>query len=254
MSYDMCVFQNSTPCVGGYALRVPRYYPPIPEWTIRVKMATANGPYPRKTGATVTRLYADEEIYDVTYANADWDGLLSNLHEPTTHQIAEVLGSNTAGVTNMSQLFESQQALSSVTGMTTGNVTDTSYMFSGCSGLTTVDLFDTSKVTNVAEMFSSCTSLTTSPLFVTRNVINMESFFAGCTALTRVPLFSTGKVTRMDSAFWNCRNVAGGAYSLYRQASRQTTPPRSHSRTFWNCGADTSSGRSDLAMIDSTWK
>lgn len=252
MAYDMCVVQNSTPCVGGYALRVPRYYPPIPEWTVRVKMTTAKVPVPTKASATVTRLYADEEIYDVTYHNANWNGLL--FRNARSNPIAEVLGSNTAGVTDMSSLFECQEALSSVTGMTTGNVTNTSYMFSGCFLLTAVDLFDTSKVTDVVSMFNSCRSLTTSPLFVTRNVIDMASFFSGCTALTRVPLFSTGKVTRMDNAFRNCRQVAGGAYALYRQASRQTTPPRYHSRTFCECGADTSSGRSDLAIIDSTWK
>lgn len=252
MAYDMCVFQNSTPCVGGYALRVPRYYPPIPEWTVRVKMTTANVPVPTKASATVTRLYADEEIYDVTYHNANWNGLL--FRNASSNPIAEVLGSNTAGVTDMTSLFEGQEALSSVTGMTTENVTNTSYMFSGCFLLIAVDLFDTSKVTNVANMFSGCRSLTTSPLFVTRNVINMTSFFSGCTALTRVPLFSTGKVTRMDNAFWNCRNVTGGAYALYRQASRQTTPPSSHSHTFWNCGADTASGASDLASIPSDWK
>lgn len=252
MAYDMCVVQNSTPCVGGYALRVPRYYPPIPEWTVRVKMATANGPVPTKTGATVTRLYADEEIYDVTYADANWNGLL--YRGSSSHPIAEVLGSNTTGVTNMGSLFAGQEALSSVTGLTTGNVTDMSFMFRGCYGLTTVDLFDTSKVTTVSNMFNTCTSLTTSPLFVTNNVTDMFRFFRNCTALTRVPLFSTEKVTRMADAFWNCRQVAGGAYALYRQASRQTTPPSSHSLTFWNCGADTTSGAAELALIPSGWK
>lgn len=253
MTYDMCVVQNSTPCVGGYALRVPRYYPPIPEWTIRVKMATTDdAPLPTKTGATVKRLYADEDIYDVTYADANWNGLL--YRGSSSHPIAEVLGSNTTGVTNMGSLFAGQEALSSVTGMTTENVTNMSFMFRGCYGLTTVDLFDTRKVTTVSNMFNTCTSLTTSPLFVTNNVTDMYRFFRNCTALTRVPLFSTEKVTRMADAFWNCRQVAGGAYALYRQASRQTTPPSSHSLTFWNCGADTTSGADELALIPSGWK
>lgn len=254
MAYDMCVFQNSTPCVGGYALRVPRYYPPIPEWTVRVKMATTDGPWPHRSGATVTRLYDDEEIYDVTYENVNWLGLLKNSESPSTHRIAEVLGSNTAGVTNMSQLFNYQEALTSVTGLTTENVTNMSEMFRACTGLTSVDLFDTSKVTNISSMFSSCSSLTVSPLFDTGNVTNMYQFFYNCRALTQIPLFATWKVTSMTYAFYNCRRVTYGAYALYRQASRQTTPPSSHSSTFTACGIDTSSGRTELDAIPSDWK
>lgn len=253
MAYDMCVFQNSTPSVGGYALRVPRYYPPIPEWTVRVKMATTDGPSPRQSGATVTRLYDDEEIYDVTYANANWTSLL----RPTTsgtHQIAEVLGSNTAGVTNMNQLFSGQDALTRVTGLTTENVTDMSEMFYSCDSLSSVDLFDTRNVTNMSEMFMSCKSLATSPLFVTRNVTNMNSFFYNCRALTRVPLFITRNVTNMSYAFYNCRNVTYGALALYHQASEQTTPPSSHNNAFTFCGIDTSSGRTQLDSIPSGWK
>lgn len=253
MAYDMCVFQNSTPSVGGYALRVPRYYPPIPEWTIRVKMATTDGPGPRKSGATVTRLYDDEEIYDVTYANANWTRLLSPASSGT-HQIAEVLGSNTTGVTNMSQLFSNQDALTRVTGLTTENVTDMSQMFYSCDSLSTVDLFDTGNVTNVGSMFFFCKSLATSPLFVTRNVTRMGSFFYGCSALTRVPLFATRNVTDMSYAFYNCRKVTYGALDLYHQASRQTTPPSNHSNTFTACGIDTSSGRTQLDAIPSDWK
>lgn len=253
MAYDMCVFQNSTPCVGGYALRVPRYYPPIPEWTVRVKMATTDGPGPRKSGATVTRLYDDEEIYDVTYANADWTGLLKPEY-PGTHQIAEVLGSNTAGVTSMYGLFDDQQALTSVTGLTTENVTVMTEMFSGCFSLVSVDLFDTSKVTHVGSMFEGCVSLTTSPLFDTSNVTNMGSFFYNCRALTRVPLFATRKVTAMSYAFYNCRKVTYGALALYKQASGQTTPPNAHTAAFRACGIDTSSGSTQLASIPSDWK
>lgn len=253
MAYDMCVFQNSTPSVGGYALRVPRYYPPIPAWSVRVKMSTTDGPGPTKSGATVTRLYDDEEIYDVTYANTDWTGLFKPAY-PGIHQIAEVLGSNTTDVTNMYQLFSNQTALSSVTGLTTENVTVMMEMFMGCSALTSVDLFDTSKVTHVGGMFEGCTSLTTSPLFNTSNVTNMSSFFYNCKALTRVPLFATGKVTAMSWAFYNCRKVTYGALALYNQASRQTTPPSGHTAAFRACGIDTSSGRTQLESIPSDWK
>lgn len=254
MAYDMCVFQNSTPCVGGYALRVPRYYPPIPEWTVRVKMATTDGPGPKKSGATVTRLYDDEEIYDVTYANADWTGLFDNHESPSTHRIAEVLGSNTSEVTSMYSLFDDQLALTSVTGLTTENVTNMMEMFVSCSALTTVDLFDTSNVTRVDSMFSGCTSLTTSPLFNTSKVTSMAQFFYGCRSLTYIPLFATQKVIAISWAFYNCRRVTYGAYALYRQASRQTTPPTAHAGAFRACGVDTSSGRTELDAIPSDWK
>lgn len=255
MAYDMCTYMNSIPCVGGYALRVPRVYPAIPEWTIRVRMANAGDtPWPKSEGATVTRLFDDDDVYDVTYVNEDWTRLLDTHESPATHKIGEVIGSNTTGVTNMSYLLDSQDELTSVTGLTTQNVTNFTGTFVSCSGLLFVELFDTSSATNVTEMFSACVSIKELPLFDTSKVTNMLDFCMNCRALKRVPLFATAKVTNMNYAFYNCQKVEYGAYALYRQASSQTTPPSSHNATFRYCGIGTSSGSSQLDMIPAGWK
>ena len=255
MAYDMCTYMNSIPCVGGYALRVPRVYPAIPEWTIRVRMANAgDAPWPKYPGVTITRLYDDEDVYDVTYVNEDWTRLLDVHETPTRHKIGEVLGSNTTGVTNMTYLFDSQTDLTSVTGLTTQNVTNFQGAFVSCHALSSVDLFDTSKATRVTEMFASCLSIRQLPLFDTSNVTDMFEFCMNCRSLTLVPLFATGKVVNMGYAFYNCQKVTYGAYALYRQASSQTTPPSNHNSTFRYCGIGTSSGSSQLDMIPADWK
>lgn len=255
MAYDMCTYMNSIPCVGGYALQVPRVYPAIPEWTICVRMANAGDePWPQYPGVTITRLYNDEDVYDVTYVNEDWTRLLDVHETPTRHKIGEVLGSNTTGVTNMTYLFDSQDELTSVVGLTTPNVTTFQGTFISCTSLSSVELFDTSNATSVMEMFSSCFSIRELPLFDTSKVTTMFEFCSNCRSLSVVPLFATWRVVDMGYAFYNCQKVTYGAYALYRQASSQTTPPSSHNATFRYCGIGTSSGSSQLDMIPAGWK
>ena len=156
---DMCVYQNSTPCVGGYALRPPRYYPPIPPWTIR--------------NVTVSRLFDDMDIYDVTYDHYNWTGLLKrSTSSDTTGLIGHVIGSNTPNVTRMGDLFLLQRELTSVISLDTPSVNNTGAMFSGCSSLVDVPMLDLADVTNCAYMFRNCTSLVTVPLFDTGHVTN----------------------------------------------------------------------------------
>ena len=68
----------------------------------------------------------------------------------------------------------------------TSNVTNMSNMFNGCNKLTTVPLFDTSNVTNMSDMFNGCRQLTTVPLSDTSNVGNMDNMFSDCIKLTEV--------------------------------------------------------------------
>lgn len=117
-----------------------------------------------------------------------------------------------------------------VLGANTTNVTDMGYMFQDCSSLSTVPLFDTSSVTSMYQMFTSCSSL------------------------TNIPLFDTSKVTSMDYMLYNCKSVQSGALALYQQASSQANPPSYHSRTFSNCGSNTTTGAAELAQIPSDWK
>jgi surface protein len=103
-------------------------------------------------------------------------------------------------------------------------------------------------------MFDYCPSLTTVPLFNTSKVTNMSCMFSSCTSLTSIPLFDTSKVTDMSRTFMQCRKVQSGALALYQQASTQANPPSNHSRTFYNCGRDTTTGAAELAQIPSDWK
>lgn len=283
---EMCVYQNSMPCVGGYALRPPRYYPPIPAWTIRVKMANPGDvPQPEPDyaetyggSATVTRLFDDMDIYDVTYAVSDWSHLLGRHNDSQSGFIAEVLGANTSGVVNMGNLFVYQTALSSVILFDTSSVEDMGGMFWLCTSLQTVPLFDTNRVRFMSNMFSgdtalvslpafstgmaqdvssmlkNCSSLTTCPTFDFNNVTQAFSFMENCSALTEIPAFATSSMEDVRYAFSGCTHVQSGAYALYSQMSSQTTPPSMHTGAFHNCGSETRAGQRELARIPSDWK
>ena len=103
---------------------------------------------------------------------------------------------NTAGVTNMYQMFYSCVNLTSLdlSSFNTSNVTDMSYMLNKCSSLTSLDLssFNTSNVTNMRYMFYYCSKLTTLDLssFNTSNVTNMDSMFYNCAKLQHLDISS----------------------------------------------------------------
>ena len=108
-------------------------------------------------------------------------------------------------------------------------------------------------VTSMERMFYYCASLTTISLFDTSSCTDMSSMFYNCSSLTTVPLFDTRSCTDMSSMFYLCRNVQSGALALYQQASTQTNVP-SHTKTFTNCGSNTTTGAAELAKIPAGWK
>ena len=112
---------------------------------------------------------------------------------------------------------------------------------------------NTTGITNMTEMFNRCTHLPSIPLFDTSSVTDMSSMFERCLSLTSITLFDTSSVTNMDSMFMDCVNVQSGALALYQQASTQTTPPNNHSRTFMDCGSNTTTGAAELAQIPKSW-
>lgn len=204
----MCRYQNSTPCVGGYALRAPFYWPAIPPWTIRVKMDVHDEtPIPYQApGATVTRIFPGEDIYDITYQNANWNNLL-NAVSYTDHRIAEVIGANTTGVTAMAGLFNEQDRLSNTVLFDTSAVTAMNGMYAECHVLESVPLYDTSHVTTMASMFRHCRSITELPEFDTSACTNFQYFCDGCGSLVTVPMMDTANVWRMDYAFRGCYSL-----------------------------------------------
>lgn len=198
----------------------------LPANTVRVR--TYNGQPPSKGSTTsyetATLVPGTTDIYDVYKSGTSFRSLLLD-----ASNVIEVLGANTS------------------------NVTDMTFMFYYCDRLSSVSLFDTSSVTSMERMFLNCRSLTSVPLFNTSNVTTMYYMFGTCSSLTSVPLFNTSKVTQMGYMFNECYNVSSGALALYQQASTQANPPSSHTRTFYKCGRDTTTGAAELAQIPSSW-
>lgn len=112
---------------------------------------------------------------------------------------------------------------------------------------------NTTGIRTMAEMFTNCVSLTSVSLFNTSSVTTMSYMFDNCESLTAVPLFDTSRVTTMDYAFNYCLYVESGALALYQQVSSQAWPPSSHIRTFYLCGANTTTGAAELAQIPTAW-
>lgn len=156
-------------------------------------------------------------------------------------------------VSMMNYMFHGCSSLTSIPAFNTSNATRMRGLFMSCLSLTSVPILDTHNVTDIAQMFDGCRSLQTIPLFDTSNVTDMSYFADGCTSLMEVPILNTSKVENMSWAFRDCTNVYRGAYTLYNQASTQTTPPTGHTNTFKNCGSNTTSGSMDLMSIPESW-
>lgn len=218
----------------------------LPPFTIRLKYK--DGVTPSFPKGTKTRVSTTPNVWDLTYTNTDWSNLLE------AHQIEEVIGANSFGVTDMSNMFYRCTSLTTVAMFDTSSVTTMEGMFQLCYKLTSVPLFDTSNVTDMSRMFYSCDIIQTIPTLDTSNVVNMEDMCGYCKELTVVPLFNTSKVTNMSYAFEICYKVQTGALALYQQASTQTNPPTNHYQTFAACGRDTTTGAAELAKIGRGWK
>lgn len=119
----------------------------LPPFTIRCKFMSGTTP---TMGDRQTLVDADENVWDICKNSTDWSGLFIEAH------LLEVLGANTSGVTNMSE------------------------MFGGCQKLAVVQPFDTSSCTNMYNMFAYCRSLTLVILFNTSSCTNMDGMFYAC--------------------------------------------------------------------------
>lgn len=178
----------------------------LPPNTVRVRTNDGNVPY-KSIGnlaryETATLVQGTSNVYDVYKSGSDFNRLLYGCNNVT-----EVLGANTAGITDMQFMFYQCSALTSVALFDTLSVTNMDSMFFKCSSLTTVPPFDTPNVTDTSDMFYYCTSLTTVPLFDTSSVTTMHSMFHSCSALTSVPLFNTSMVWDMASMLYHCSSL-----------------------------------------------
>ena len=221
--------------------------PPIGPYTIRLKYR--DGFTPTFTKGTGVLFSKSQNIWDLTYTNADWSDLLR-----AHYSLREVIAvGDTSGVTNMYRMFLDCDGLTSVPWFDTSNVTNMGGMFYSCLNLTAVPFFDTSNVTSMEGMLWRCYNLTSVPLFDTSNVTNMRSMLYGCEKITSIPLFDTSKVVVIDNMCYSCNLVETGALALYQQASGQEVPPIMYSGCFMYCGSNTTTGAAELALIPSSW-
>ena len=207
-------------------LTAATYVPPtpsLPAYTLRLKYR--DNATPSFSYGTATQVSSSPNIWDLTYVNNDWSGLLNGHHD-----LIEVMDcGDTSGVTSFYIAFQN------------------------CDSLTSICLLNTSNATSMRGMFWDCEGLTSLPLFNTHNVIDIHDLCYSCRSLTSIPLFDTTNVTNVNYMFYGCYNVQSGALALYNQMSTQTNPPSSHSNCFSNCGAATQTGAAELAQIPSSW-
>ena len=211
---------------SGYAVNakikeVDPYNPlNLPPFTIRGKFRSG---YTPSMGDSQTLVDSVENIWDITKNSTDWSGLFAEV------DIRSVLGANSTGVTNMSNMFY--------------------HLPNDCQ----LVLFDTTSVTNFSSMFTECYRLTSIPLYDTSAGEIMTNMISYCLQLTIIPLFNTTSCIDAGDMCMNCQNIETGALALYQQMSTQATPPISHGNTFWNCGINTVTGAAELAQIPTSW-
>lgn len=125
----------------------------LPAKTIRIKMKSGSS-MPSISGATVTAVQGQPDVYDVYKDSSNWYRLIF-----WNSKLLEVLGANTTEITNMEEMFYRCESLVSVALFDTSNVTSTRAMFFGCTSLTSIPLFNTSNVTNMLSMCNGCTNV-----------------------------------------------------------------------------------------------
>ena len=169
-------------------------------------------------GKGLFRIEGDSVKKVVVKANINFIG---NIHFsyvtfiPATTVEASFKGINTNHVTDMSNMFNGCDALTSLdlSKFDTSNVTSMDSMFFYCEQLKTLNLngWNTSKLTDMTYMFFSCSGLKSLVLsgFDTSNVTNMYGMFGVCSSLISLDLsgWDTSNVTDMGGMFGVCSSL-----------------------------------------------
>lgn len=230
--------------------------PPVPLGPYSIRLLYKPGATPVFKKGTAVQLSANPNVWDLTYENANWQGILCYYNEygniVENPDLLEVLEANTTGVTSMYLMFANCTSLRNVALFDTSTVTSMQDMFSLCSSLRTVPLFNTSKVKYMIGMFMN-SGITGIPTFDSSKVEDMRSMFRYCSSLRSVTMLDTTKVTDVRYMFEDCVNVESGALSFYQQLASKVSVP-THTEAFKNCGSDTVTGLADLSQIPSDWK
>jgi surface protein len=170
----------------------PDYNPlNLPAYTIRIKFTDEYDPHdrwPDSNWTELTQVSTSPNVWDIKKLQnqTNWSSMVGS-DQGVNNDILEILGANSTGVTNMSEMFYQLESLRSVAIFDTSSVENMNSMFAGCNSITTIPLFDTSSVTNMESMFNDCDSLATVPLLNTSNVQDMSEMFKYCTRLTAIP-------------------------------------------------------------------
>ena len=292
-TYDGKVLVNGSNNKWLKKLVVDPYNPlGLPPNTVRVR--TSDGQPPRKNSGwystsyeTATLVEGTNDVYDVYKSGTSFAYLLYGFNFQTSQMsnVTEILGANTTGITNMSNMFYGCN-ISTAPLFDTSAVTNMSAMFGSCMNLESVPLYDTANVSNFRGMLAGNTSgvvdsskvnkirtipnfnlssatdigylaartlIESFPLFNTSNITYLDQICGDCLNLKAVPLLDTSSATNVSYMFYNCPNVESGALALYQQMNTQTTPPGTHTNTFTDCGSNTVTGADELAQIPSSW-
>lgn len=195
----------------------------LPPYTIRVQCMSGNTP--EVTKGTTTHVGGD--VYDITYESHDWYALFYG-----NYRITKVLGANTTGVTEMSDIFESCTNLQRVEhpfdcgnvlqaydmfrnctnlqyapDLNTSRCTRLDGLFYNCTSLSSVGSIDLSSATYAGNIFNGCQSLHSIPLLDTSNVQDFIGFFANCTGISTFPALNTHNAIRTKDMFGHCLSL-----------------------------------------------
>ena len=143
-------------------------------------------------------------------------------------RISNLENINTAGVTDMSHMFQGMSFIKylDLTALNTENVTNMSDMFTDCKSLLSVNLrsFDTKNVTDMSYMFYGCSALTNVDLsrFDFSNVTTTRHMFYNCSALKSVNMCNAhpGKLTDATYMFFGCNELE----AVYCEENWTTNP------------------------------
>ena len=228
---------------------------PLPSFTLRFEFSDVSysplnstwskGSWTKVQGASTNQ-------WDWTYENTNWLNAFENKFT-NQNNLVKVVESNTTGVLKTFGLFDGCSALTEVCYMDVSATTDTRYMFRHCTSLRTSGVSYTRHAIDISYMYDGCTSLEVAPYLNTSEVIDAFAVFRNCTSIRSVPLLNLPVVVNVDGLFYNCINVETGALDLFNHLF-----PRGddmvHVTTFYNCGSNTETGRTELSQIRADWK
>ena len=238
----------------------------LPSHTIRVKFRHGFTPANDRTHSfdSITLVDSTENVYDLTKNSNDWHGLLTGGQSGSIfdeNSVLEVLGANSSEVTNMYDMYSTQESLTSVAYSDTSSVTNMENMFLECYGLLSLPEFDTSNVVYFANFASGCSLIQSIPAYNLNKVLDMSNAFAYCEAVTEIPDFDCDDIGAgtdelvVAYAFQGCRNVETGITRMYNKLKdKDYWDSYNYACVFLDCGVDTESGRAELAGIPNWWK